>query len=432
MRQNNYPSPDARTAKQRLRESIVAVYSLQGLNYIVPIALLPYLVRVLGFDNYGLLAFAQAFAQYFTILIDYGFNFSATRSVARFRTDRDAISNLFCAVSAIKMTFMLMGAALLLGLVATVPRFHANAVFFVVAYLGVIGDTLFPVWLFQGLEKMRYISIITGSFKAAAALCIFLFVHQPSDALIALTIQSLGGLIAGVTGITFCLIHFRIQLHLPRTAALAAVLRDGWHLFVSTAAVSLYTNTNVLLVGILAGNAEAGYFSAAQKLIRPIQGLIVPASQAIFPHVNLLVTQSRDKALRFARIALIWMGAPTLAASTLLFSLAGPLALLLFGASGTSTVPTIRWVAFLPFLIALSNVFGIQTMIPLGFDKQFSRILLLAGLINICVGVPLIHSFGAQGAGAAVLLAEMFVTGAMFGTLTKHGINVISAQKVLA
>ena len=80
--------PRLTTDRRRLFDNIVSLYLLQGLNYIVPVAVLPYLVRVLGMETYGLVAVAQSFAQYFNILTDYGFNFSATALSPKARISR--------------------------------------------------------------------------------------------------------------------------------------------------------------------------------------------------------------------------------------------------------------------------------------------------------------------------------------------------------
>lgn len=419
----------SKTNSSRLIDNIVSLYVLQGLNYIVPLAVLPYLVRVLGMEEYGLLAFSQSFAQYFTVLTDYGFNYSATRSIAQCREDKVSISRHFCATFLIKLILMGIGGVLLLIIVATVPRFHDNARYFLVAYLAVIGNVLFPVWFYQGMEKMRYISAVIGSSKLVAAVALFIFVHRPQDALTALFIQSMGLLIGGITGLFLALRRFDLLIQWPSVSDLKASLVEGWHLFVSTAAISMYTNTNVFMVGLLAGNVEAGYFSAAEKLIRAMQGVIAPITQAVFPHVSTLAKESSERALRFAKTTLLWMGGLTLIPSLLLLALAPTVALICFGHAGLSSTPVIRWIALLPFIIAVSNVLGVQSMIPFGLDRQFSRILIAAGVFNVALAWPSIRFWGAKGAGATVLCTESFVTITMFLVLQHYGIFIFRGER---
>jgi PST family polysaccharide transporter len=414
-----------------LTESIFSLYILQGLNYIIPMATLPYLIRVLGMEMYGLMAFAQSFAQYFTQLTDYGFNFSATRSIAQQRDNRTTVSLIFSSVLVIKLILTLAGALVLIAVIGSVARFRQNGGFFFVAYAAVVGGVLFPTWFFQGMEQMRYISVIMGISRLLGAVALFVFIHHPTDALLALGIQSIVPLVSGVAGLWIAFQRFQLRFVRPASVDLRLALVEGWHLFISQAAVSLYTNTNVFLVGLLAGNLQAGYFSAAEKLIRAAQGLIAPISQAVFPHVNALAARSRGLAVRFTSRILLWVGSISLVSSFLLLAFARPVALLCFGHAATGSVPIIRWIAFLPFIVAVSNVLGIQTMIPFGLDKQFSRILIVAGLFNVSLALPLIHLFAAQGAGASVLFTEIIVTITMIVVLRRHNIQIYAGRNCL-
>ena len=412
-----------------LAENIVSLYLLQGLNYMIPMAVLPYLVRVLGMEMYGLIAFAQSFAQYFSLLSDYGFNFSATRSIAQQSGDHAKISRIFCSVMFIKLALTLIGTMILVLIVSLVGRLHQSSTFFFVAYIGVIGSVLFPTWFFQGIEQMRFISVIVGVSRLIGAAALFIFVHHPSDALLALAIQSFSLVVGGAAGIWIAFQKFGLRFRLPSKDDLKTALADGWHLFISSAAVSLYTNTNVFLVGLLAGNLQAGYFSAAEKMIRAIQGLIGPISQAIFPRINTLAAKSKELALQFAGRALRWMGSLTLAMSCSMFLLARPVTLLCFGSGAAASIPIVRWIAFLPFIIAVATIFSVQTMIPFGLDKQLSRILIVAGLFNVVCAVLLIRAYAALGAGISVFFTELFVLAATGFVMRRHMVTILFLER---
>jgi PST family polysaccharide transporter len=241
----------------------------------------------------------------------------------------------------------------------------------------------------------------------------------------------LGTLLSGIAGLYVAIAKFSILLYKPSVMDVACLLKDGWHMFVSTASISLYTNTNVLLVGLLAGNVEAGYFSVAEKLVRAMSGLISPVSQAIFPHLSALVDESKALALQFIRKSLLMIGLPSLLASLALLLFAQPIAQLVFGHNVASIVPIIRWIAMLPFIIAISNVLGIQTMVTFGMDKQFSGILIMSGIVNVLLAIPLIKLYRAQGASMSLLITEVLVTMTMWVVLQRNGIDIMCAKKVL-
>jgi PST family polysaccharide transporter len=383
-------------------------------------------------ETYGLVAFAQSFAQYFNIFTDYGFNYSATRSIAQNRDEVGQISRIFCCVFVIKLFLTLIGLLVLACVLLAVPRMRHDWAIYLFAYAAVIGNVLFPVWFFQGLERMRYISIISGSTKVFSAVLLFIFVHRPADGLLAVAIQSVGMVLAGVIGLVVCLRTVHLDLQWPSWGSLNICLVEGWHLFVSTASVSLYTNTNVFLVGLLRGNVQAGYFSAAEKLIRAIAGLVAPINGALFPYVNSLVRESTQAALAFITKSLKLMFVITLVPSIVIFLLARPVALLCLGHAALGVVPVIRWIAPLPILITTSSVLGIQAMLAFGLDKQYSRILITAGVVNIITGVPLILRLGAQGAGASVLFVETFVAVTIIVVLRLNGIYINMRRKATA
>lgn len=419
--------------RRKLLDNVASLYLLQGTNYVVPLAVLPYLVRVLGIEVYGLIAFVQSFVQYFSVLTDYGFNFTATRSIAKNRTDCSEVAGIFCRVMAIKTVLALIAAAMLFSLTLLVERFRGDFAFFAIGFIAVVGNLLFPVWYFQGMEEMRYISILTGVSRLVTAAMLFVFVRSPRDGLLALSIQACGVLFSGVWGFWIVIRRVFPYASVPNSRELWISAREGWHLFVSTAAISLYTNTNVFLVGILAGNVEAGYFSAAEKLIRAATGMISPISQAIFPHISSLASASRERALRFIEGSAKWLAGLTIIPSLAMLFFAGPIAELLFGIrAAAGAAPVIQWIAMLPFIVAISNVLGVQTMVTFGLDKQFSWILLSSGVVNILFAIPLILFFGAQGAGVALLITELLVTILMIYVLRARGIKVFVGNEVRA
>jgi PST family polysaccharide transporter len=415
---------------RRLFDNIVSLYLLQGLNYLLPLAVLPYLVRVLGIETYGLVAVAQSFAQYFNILTDYGFNFSATRSIAQSKDQPGHISRIFCCVFLIKICLTAVGLILLVCVLLTVSRMRHDWPIFIYAFVGVVGNVLFPVWYFQGLERMRHISIISGATKALSAVLLFVFVHHSSDGTLAVAIQSLGMLLAGAIGFVVCTRSADLDFEWPRWHELRTCSAEGWHLFVSTASISLYSNTNVFLVGMLAGNVQAGYFGAADRLVRASNGLLGPVTQAVFPYVSSLALRSPQAALVFIARSLKWMSGLALLPVIAIFVFARPVTVLCFGHAAEGAVPVMRWIALLPFLVAVTSVLGVLTMLTFGLDKQFSRILIAAGILNVAVAVPLISTFAAEGAGASVLLTETFVTVMMGFILRQRGINIRLWEKV--
>ena len=419
-----YQSP--RPQRSALAWNILWLYGLQGLNYVAPLVLLPYLVRVLGVERYGLVVVSQSIAQYFIIATDYGFNFSATRAITTNRNDRMAISRIFWTVISVKAFLLALGALVMAAMLLWIPRFHAESAIYGVAYLSVIGNAIFPQWLFQGMESMRSISIISGSAKVAAGLCIILFVHHPEDALLAAILLSSGLLAAGLVGVFVGIQRYAGAFVRPERSGLLAAIRDGRHLFLTTASISLFTNTNTLLVGLIAGNAQAGYFSLADKLARATTGVMIgPVIQAAYPHTIRLIAESKHAALAFLRRTIGYAGVLAALTGVGIFLLARPIARIAFGGHALEVLLLVKCAAMFPFLATLNGILGTLVLIPFGCDRPQSQLVLAAAAVNAILGFVLISAGGAVGGVIAMVLIEILLVGGNLIVLSREKIDLL-------
>jgi O-antigen/teichoic acid export membrane protein len=175
-----------------------------------------------------------------------------------------------------------------------------------------------------------------------------------------------------------------------------------------------------------------GYFSAAEKLIRAVNGALTPVTQAIYPHVNALVARSRESGLHFLRRSLRWIGGGAFAVSLVLLATSGLLVHLVFGPQYLAAIPVLRWMSFIPFLVALSNIFGVQTMLTMGMKREFTTIVVMSGLLNVLLLFLLIPRYGAVGTAGSVLCSELFVTIAMGGVLYRNDIDLFAFRREVA
>ncbi|WP_320715401.1 oligosaccharide flippase family protein, partial [Enterobacter bugandensis] len=77
-----------------MKKNIILLFFVQASNYLFPLLTLPYLMRVLGAENFGIVAMVQAWLQYIIIFVDYGFNFSATLLVSVNKNNQSKIDSI--------------------------------------------------------------------------------------------------------------------------------------------------------------------------------------------------------------------------------------------------------------------------------------------------------------------------------------------------
>ena len=140
-----------------LLENILSLGVVQGLNYILPLITIPYLVRVLGPEMYGLTSFAISFITIFTLITNYGFNFSATKDISINKKYHTKVSQIFSKVIFIKTVLFFICFLFLVLLINYFDRFSINSKIYYLSFGIVLGQVITPLWLFQGLEKMKYI-----------------------------------------------------------------------------------------------------------------------------------------------------------------------------------------------------------------------------------------------------------------------------------
>jgi PST family polysaccharide transporter len=188
-------------ANKVLFKNFTSLSLLQIANYLFPLITLPYLVRVLGPEKYGLVNFAAAFAMYFAIITDYGFNLSATQDISVNRKNPERTSQIFSAVISIKMILFFISAILFTIIVFIFPIFKKDLLLFAITFVSVFGTALFPIWFYQGIEKMNYILVINVTVRTILTALIFLFIKQESDYILFAILNSISFVAIGVVGL---------------------------------------------------------------------------------------------------------------------------------------------------------------------------------------------------------------------------------------
>jgi PST family polysaccharide transporter len=392
---------------------------LQVSDYILPIITLPYLVRVLGPEKFGLVAFAQAFVQYFGILTDYGFNLSATKEIAINRENKEKVSEIFNSVLLIKLCFLAVSLLILTGFVFFVPKFRSDWIIYLFAFGTVMGGALLPIWFFQGMEKMKYITFLNISAKLIFTISIFVFIKDAKDYIYVPLLNSLGFLTAGISGLWIVRKNFKVRFSRQNFKSIKYQLKEGWHIFISGVSVSLYTTSNIFILGLFTNNTIVGYYSAGERLIRAVQKLLAPLSSAVYPYVSKLAGESRENALRFIRKLIIVIGSGSFIVSLAIFLSAPFIVNTILGRQYQESIIVLRILAFLPFLASLTTLFGTQTMLPFNLKSALSKIFISAGILNVTLALILTPIYKHIGMSIAVLFTEIFVMAVMFFYL-KH------------
>lgn len=395
---------------------------LNGLNILLPLITLPYILHMVGKANYGIYSYVYMVVQYVIIFSTYGFNFSATKQISQCRQDRDRVNVIYNSVIIAKLMIAFVLSALLLAFSWIVFRDEHATYMFVLGLGMVLGDIFTPVWLFQGMEKMKYMTIVNASSKILFTLLVFLVIRNSDDYILLIALNSAGYLLSGLISLWLAGRQFGMKLGLAGVSSIIYQIKEGSAVFGSTFGMYLYRNANVIILKQLAPNDVVGLYSAAEKVIKGFQSLISPLAQALFPHLSLRFKASTDtENIALLKRLSIPFTCVVLVVSALVYVFAPWISNVLCGADMRDCIPLIRIMTLVILFGEINYLIGIVGLVNLDLQKQFFVSVLITGVFSVVFILIFAGRYGAYAASASMSLSELLLTVLCLYNLIKAG-----------
>lgn len=357
---------------------------LQVFNLTLPLLAYPYLIRVLGVETYGIVVFAQAIMMYFSMLINFGFNISATKDIAQYKEDKIQIDKIVSSVYSIKMTIWVLSFLLLLVLIIIIPTFKENWFLFVITFGVTFNDLLFPQWFFLGVEKMKYITFINITSKVIFTCLIFICISEKEDYILVPVFHSVGAFIGGIISIYILVVKEKVRFSFQKIKILKFYFIESLPLFISAASIQIYVNANRVLVGLFLGMSEVAYYDLGEKILRLIKMPVGMLGQVTFS--SLAIEKSIAKINKFTKIGVLLT--LLLVIQVILFS--EFITVLLAGKDMIKAVPIMRILSISALMYALGQFLGNSRLIIFGYKKEFSQIY-LSTVVLYCLGASVLN-----------------------------------------
>jgi PST family polysaccharide transporter len=405
---------------KRLLSNFFSLSSIQMASYLLPLITIPYLVRVLGVEKFGLIAFAQAIIQYFVIFTDYGFGLSATKQIAEHREDKNRISEIFSSVIMIKMIMLAVSVVVLSIFIFIFDKFTKDWQLYYLTFGIVIGQSMFPVWYFQGIEKMHITALVNIVPKVIFTIFIFIFVTSTEDYLYVPFINSLGFLLAGMASLWLAIHYFNVSFKFPTFEQMQYQIFEGWHIFLGSISSNFSMLNITFFLGVLTNPMMVGYYAAVEKIIRPLASLNRPVINAIFPHLSNTAKQDPLKAYNFSKKVSLWVLSLMLIVGGVLFVFSNEIVVFVFGKQFHASSMVLKIMAFIPMLHTLIHIYAVSNMIIFNFKKAYSKIVFFGFVFSLMLSYVFIQLFSAEGAAFVVLLTDIVVLFSMSLYLKNH------------
>lgn len=388
--------------RKRLISNFLSLIVLRGFQYLIPLVTLPYLVRTIGIENFGLINFALSLGVYFGAIIQFGFGITATREIARHREDPVKLEKIYSVTLSASLILAIICSILFTFVVLTFDKFrdYSDLYFYTLALI--VFQSLFPVWFFQGMEKMKYITFLSLSANVMYLISLFLFVKEQNDFMLVPLLQGFFALVNYALAILLICKKFNVKFHVPKLYEIKNTYQNGQHAFIAQLVPNVYTNSAVFLLGVFANNAAVGLFTSATKIIDALGSLVYVFSNTFLPYLSRHI----EKHKVFQKIML----GTGFGIAAFLFLLAEFVVNFMYGDIDLVVVLYIQVLSVAIFLIFIQITYGQNYLMLVGQEVLYKNIIVFSSLFSLLYSFVLIYLYGAWGSVFTLIFTRILIS----------------------
>jgi PST family polysaccharide transporter len=302
---------------------------------------------------------------------------------------------------------MLIGFSILLLALALFDTLGSESLIYILTFGMVVGQVLFPIWFFQGMEKMGYIAILNIVAKLFFLVAILLFVKEKEDAYLVPLFNSLGFILVGIVSLFYIYKHFNIRFVWQPYSVLKRYFLMGWHIFLSHMAVLFYTSSNIFILGLFTNHLVVGYYAIADKVISALVSLGDILNQVFFPYLSKKWEENRQEYYqlfyKILKSIVLGMGVVTL----IVVWISSDIVHLLSNKEIEITTELLQIMSLSIILFPLGGLFS-QSFVTQKHTVYVSKSTFWTLLVNVLFVGLLVPLYGVYGLAIAVVLVQVF------------------------
>lgn len=355
---------------------------LRFVNIGVKFLLVAYLVRVLGKINYGILTWTDSIIQYFIIFINFGFNVFAAKYIVENRESQNELNRITSAIFLIKIILFFVS-FFILYLFTLIDTFSEYQNYLYLMLIMGVGEVFFPIWYFQGVEKLKLATYITVFSRLILVIGTLLLVLKPEDLNLHIWLIVLSSVLMGLLGFISLIKKFNFKFIWVEKKFIIKIVKEAYMFFLGLFLSLTFNFMTIFLVGVFYTMDYVTGFDIALKIVLVC---IIPfdmLQQAVFP----TITRNKDKLLLKKLILFSVVFGCLL--SFILFFFSKELLLLFGGSEILEYSNVLKTLAVIPPFVALTFMLGTCTLVAFGFNKEFNQSLIISSLIYILIALCL-------------------------------------------
>ncbi|MCW6665819.1 flippase [Aerococcaceae bacterium NML191219] len=396
------------TSHKSVKFNFVMNFILTLSSIVFPLVTTPYISRVILAEGTGRVEFVTSIVGIFAMFGMMGIPTYGIRACAKVRGDREALSQTVYEILIINTIAMLVMLLVYIVSIIVVPKFAEEQLLFVINIIVLVFNVLGVEWLYRALEQYQYITVRSVIFKFVAVVMMFLFVKQPSDYMIygAITIVAS----VGSNLLNFLNMRKFVTLKAFQPIDLKQHLRPILSFFMMAIAITIYTSLDKGMLGIMSNASEVGYYAAAIKVKMVLVTLVTSLGAVLLPRLSYYVEQGQQEAFREITIKAFRFVLIISLPLTIYFTLfARESILLLASAEFAPAILPMKIIMPTLFFIGVSNLLGIQILVPLKREDEILYSVAIGAVINLAINWWLIPRLAATGAAIGTTVAEFAV-----------------------
>lgn len=399
-------------------------FFMQMLNIIFPLIAIPYTTRLFGPDILGEVNFASSIVQYFIIIAMAGIPVYATREIARDRDNNDALRKTFKEITILQAIFTFISLLVYIILIFSIGDLRSSIYIYLFLGIQIFSNAFNYIWFIQGIEKYRYAAGATFISKLINVVLIFTFLKKREDYFIY-------AFIIGITTFINAFINMIISLNLLKnfkSDIKINIHRENLKIhvyyifvfFLSDVAIKVYTVMDQTMLGILDSKESVGYYSMSIRLVKVLLSFVTSLAIVMIPRISNSIKNNRiEDVKRYIGISTNLVYLLAIPSIFGILAIGEEVVNIYLGEEFIQSISIFKLASLNLIIIGLSNIFGMQVMIPYGKEKRFTMILLYAALANFVLNLILIPQLSYFGAAYATLFAELLVTVLMYFEVRK-------------
>ena len=393
---------------KQIRKNVLYNILLNISKVVFPLITAPYIARVLGPDGIGLVNFANAYAGYFAMIAFLGIPTYGVREIAKKRGKPAEVETFFSQMFTLSVGVTVLLSLFFFSSLFIFDKMRADILFFLIAGVSLYFAPLRIDWFYQGLEKFGFItarSLIVKTFSVAA---LFVFVRTRDDLLIYAIISSA----TMVGGDVWNYIELRRSGIRPRIVS--SGLKDHFRplllLLLASMATSMYNLLDSVMLGAMREYDQVAYYSNASFISKALVAVVTSIAIVVVPRVAQSMRDGNMEKISDivfkSSSSVIFFAVPM---SVGIACIAPTFVPLFYGPEFYGSIVPLMIMGFLVIVIGLSNLTSFQVLIGMGFDRENLRIVGVGAACNLLLNLFSIPRWGAIGAAAASVFAELVV-----------------------